>query len=439
MSSFSKALFSSLLYTKRFGPLFFTQFLGAFNDNLLRFSIIMFLILNVFDGDSENSRILVATTGAIFILPFFLFSSLAGEVADKYEKSKLIKHIKSMEILIVAIASLGFLIASYYLLLFALFLMGTQSTFFGPLKYALLPQLLEKKELTPANAMLQAGTYFAIMTGTILGGLLAGLDGSTSKIIIIHILGLAIAGRTCAHFIPIATASDDTIVIRKNLPKATVSIVKEAISDRLNLILIFLISGFWFTSSAFVAAVPTYAKLLLGADANVITILNVAFVIGIGLGAFLCTMLTRGQIRPYLILLGAIGVGLTSLTVLAQGTPPISSNLLQLDNFLSSRFAIIFFMQLVLVGTFGALYVIPLYACLQINLRATHRARTIAALNVCNAFFMVLSALFTVIIYRQGANEPQLFGVIGLLNLAVIGTVYPMFNRNWKNLQKTQT
>ena len=399
----------------------------------------MFLILNVFDGDSENSRILVATTGAIFILPFFLFSSLAGEVADKYEKSKLIKHIKSVEILIVAIASLGFLIASYYLLLFALFLMGTQSTFFGPLKYALLPQLLEKKELTPANAMLQAGTYFAIMTGTILGGLLAGIDGSTSKIIIIHILGLAIAGRTCAHFIPIATASDDTIVIRKNLPKATVSIVKEAISDRLNLILIFLISGFWFTSSAFVAAVPTYAKLLLGADANVITILNVAFVIGIGLAAFLCTMLTRGQIRPYLILLGAIGVGLTSLTVLAQGTPPISSNLLQLDNFLSSRFAIIFFMQLVLVGTFGALYVIPLYACLQINLRATHRARTIAALNVCNAFFMVLSALFMVIIYRQGANEPQLFGVIGLLNLAVIGTVYPMFNRNWKNLQKTQT
>ena len=397
----------------------------------------MFLILNVFDGDSENSRILVATTGAIFILPFFLFSSLAGEVADKYEKSKLIKHIKSVEILIVAIASLGFLIASYYLLLFALFLMGTQSTFFGPLKYALLPQLLEKKELTPANAMLQAGTYFAIMTGTILGGLLAGLDGSTSKIIIIHILGLAIAGRTCAHFIPIATASDDTIVIRKNLPKATVSIVKEAISDRLNLILIFLISGFWFTSSAFVAAVPTYAKLLLGADANVITILNVAFVIGIGLGAFLCTMLTRGQIRPYLILLGAIGVGLTSLTVLAQGTPPISSNLLQLDNFLSSRFAIIFFTQLVLVGTFGALYVIPLYACLQINLRATHRARTIAALNVCNAFFMVLSALFTVMIYRQGADEPQLFGVIGLLNLAVIGTVYPTFNKNWKNLQKT--
>jgi len=342
-----------------------------------------------------------------------------------------------VEIFIVAIASLGFLIASYYLLLFALFLMGTQSTFFGPLKYALLPQLLEKKELTPANAMLQAGTYFAIMTGTILGGLLAGLDGSTSKIIIIHILGLAIAGRICAYFIPIATASDDTIVIRRNLPKATVSIVKEAISDRLNLILIFLISGFWFTSSAFVAAVPTYAKLLLGADANVITILNVAFVIGIGLGAFLCTMLTRGQIRPYLILLGAIGVGLSSLTVLAQGTPLISSNLLQLDNFLSSRFAIIFFTQLVLVGTFGALYVIPLYACLQINLRATHRARTIAALNVCNAFFMVLSALFTVIVYRQGANEPQLFGIIGLLNLAVIGTIYPMFNKNWKNLQKT--
>jgi MFS family permease len=437
MSSFPKTIFSSLLYTKRFGPLFCTQFLGAFNDNLLRFSIIMFLILNVFEGDSENSRILVATTGAIFILPFFLFSSLAGEVADKYEKSKLIKHIKSMEILIVAIACLGFLITNYYLLLFALFLMGTQSTLFGPLKYALLPQLLEKKELTSANAMLQAGTYFAIMTGTILGGILVGLNGSASKIIIIHILCLAIAGRICAHFIPFAAASDNTIKIRKNLPKATVSIVKEAISDRLNLILIFLISGFWFTSSAFVAAVPTYGKLLLGADANVITILNVAFVMGIGLGAFLCTMLTRDQIRPYLIFLGATGVGLTSFTILAQGTPPISSNLLQFDTFLSSRFAIIFFTQLVLIGAFGALYVIPLYACLQINLRATHRARTIAALNVCNAFFMVLSALFAIVIYRQGANEPQLFGAIGLLNLTVIGAVYPMFNKKWTNLQKT--
>ena len=396
----------------------------------------MFLILNVFEGDSENSRVLVATTGAIFILPFFLFSSLAGEVADKYEKSKLIKNIKSMEILIVAIASLGFLIANYYLLLFTLFLMGTQSTFFGPLKYALLPQLLEKKELTSANAMLQAGTYFAIVTGTILGGILAGLNGPASKIIIIHLLCLAIAGRTCAHFLPIAAASDNTIKIRKNLPKATVSIVKEAISDRLNLILIFLISGFWFTSSAFVAAVPTYGKLLLGADANIITILNVAFVMGIGLGAFLCTRLTRDKIRPYLIFLGAVGVSLTSFTILAQGTPPISSNLLQLDTFLSSRFATIFFTQLVLIGTFGALYVIPLYACLQINLRATHRARTIAALNVCNAFFMVLSALFTVAIYRQGANEPQLFGAIGLLNLAVIGVIYPIFNKKWTNLQK---
>jgi MFS family permease len=315
--------------------------------------------------------------------------------------------------------------------------MGTQSTLFGPLKYALLPQLLEKKELTSANAMLQAGTYFAIMTGTILGGILVGLNGSASKIIIIHILCLAIAGRICAHFIPFAAASDNTIKIRKNLPKATVSIVKEAISDRLNLILIFLISGFWFTSSAFVAAVPTYGKLLLGADANVITILNVAFVMGIGLGAFLCTMLTRDQIRPYLIFLGATGVGLTSFTILAQGTPPISSNLLQFDTFLSSRFAIIFFTQLVLIGAFGALYVIPLYACLQINLRATHRARTIAALNVCNAFFMVLSALFAIVIYRQGANEPQLFGAIGLLNLTVIGAVYPMFNKKWTNLQKT--
>ncbi len=436
MSYPSKDLFSSLLFTKRFGPLFWTQFLGAFNDNLLRFSIIMFLILNVFDGDSENSRLLVATTGAIFILPFFLFSSLAGEVADKYEKSVLIKNIKSTEILIVAIASLGFVIANYYLLLFALFLMGTQSTFFGPLKYALLPQLLEKKELTSANAMLQAGTYFAIMTGTILGGLLAGLDGSASPIIIIHILSLAMAGRVCAHFIPVAAANDYTIKISKNLPKATVDLVKEAISDRLNLILIFMISGFWFTSSAFVAAVPTYAKLLLGADANVITILNVAFVIGIGLGAFLCTILARGQIRPSMIFLGAVGVGLTSFTILAQGIPPISINLLEWDDFFSSRFAIIFFAQLLLIGAFGALYVIPLYACLQINLRQTHRARTIAALNVSNAFFMVLSALFTVVLYRYGADEPQLFGIVGLLNLVVIGTIYPMFKNKWRNIKK---
>ena len=439
MSSLPKALFSSLLFTKRFGPLFFTQFLGAFNDNLLRFSIIMFLILNVFDGDSENSRILVATTGAIFILPFFLFSSLAGEIADKYEKSKLIKRIKSTEILIVTIASLGFMITNYYFLLFALFLMGAQSTFFGPLKYALLPQLLMKKELTSANAMLQAGTYFAIMTGTILGGVLAGLNESASMIIIIHILCLAIAGRTCAHFVPVVAANDDTIKISKNLPNATVSIVKEAISDRLNLILIFLISGFWFTSSAFVAAVPTYGKLLLGADAIVITILNVAFVMGIGLGAFLCTILTKEKIRPYMIFLGAVGVGLTSLTILAQGTPPMLTNLLQLDDFFSSQFALIFFAQLVLIGSFGALYVIPLYACLQINLKATHRARTIAALNVCNAFFMVLSAIFTVLVYQQGANEPQLFGIVGLVNLAVIAAIYPMFKRKWTNLQNTSS
>lgn len=434
MLIFSKRITSSLVFQRRFGPLFFSQFLGALNDNLLRFSIIIFLLLNIYHGDSSNSRVLVVTTGAIFILPFFLFSSLAGEVADKYEKSALVRHIKSTEILIAVIASLGFVLINFHLLLFALFMMGTQSTFFGPLKYALLPQQLKKDELTSANAMLQAGTYLAIMTGTILGGYLAGLGELAPILVTIHILVLAILGRLVAQFIPLAESNDCTIKISLNLPKATFSIVRTAISDPLNLILIFLISGFWFTSSVYVSAVPTYAKLLLNADANVITLLNVAFVLGIGLGAFVCAHLSKGQVKIYLVFLGAVGVSLTSFHIFMLGTPPTDSAPLLANNLFASSTARVLFTDLLLIGAFGAIYVIPLYAALQMNLKSSHRARTIAALNVSNALFMVFSAAFAILAYRQGANEPQLFGLTGLMSILIVLCVFPSLTKLWGNL-----
>jgi MFS family permease len=417
---------TQLIVSRRLGPLLATQFLGAFNDNTLRFAIIMLFATGGTIDDSA-SRSLIALTGAIFIAPFLIFSAIAGQIADKFEKARLIRQIKSTEIGVVVISGYGFFASNYYLLLLALFLMGTQSTFFGPLKYAILPQHVKKEELTSANAALQATTYMAILLGTISGGLLVGQGENEALLIVAVCASIAILGRLTAQFIPDASASEPTLQFEMNAMRATTATLREITSDNRLLLVTMMISAFWFCGSSYLAALPTYAKTLLNSDNQFITLLNVMFTTGIGTGAFTCALVSKNKIKLSLVTIGGGGAILAAFDVFLIGTPALALNTTTVANFMHSPVANRLLFDLFAIGFFGALYIIPLYACLQRDLNPLRSARTLAGLNICNAVFMVLSALVAIVIYSFGFNEPQLFGIVSCASLIGLGWAWKLW------------
>ena len=411
---------ATLIRSRRFAPLFMTQFLGALNDNVFRFALIIFVTFTVAERMGMDTRTLVVITGAIFILPFFLFSALAGQIADKFEKSHLIRFFKSTEIAVMGLGAAGFLLGNYYFLLGVLFLMGTQSTFFGPLKYGVLPQHLSRSELTGGNGLIQMGTYMAILGGSVLGGMLASLGTIASEAIVISIVGLAICGRIAAHFIPIATASDATLTIDFNPFSSTWSLLVESMREHGLFIIMLLISTFWFVGATFLSVVPTFGKELLNANEQAVTLLSAAFTVGIGIGSLSCERLSRGRIELGLVPLAALGISLASFDVWLAGVPQAPPTQLTLATFFSYVPAVRLFTDLALIGAAGALYIVPLYAALQARVEAQYCSRILAALNVMNALFMVASAGFTLVLFRFGVDVSGVFGIVAALNVAAM-------------------
>ncbi|MEQ8660839.1 MAG: MFS transporter [Gammaproteobacteria bacterium] len=404
-----------LLVARRFAPLFVTQFMGAFNDNVFRFALVIFVTFTVAEQTGMDTRMLVVMTGGIFILPFFLFSALAGQVADKYEKSRLIRHVKTAEIVVMGLGACGFWLGSYPFLLAVLFLMGVQSTFFGPLKYGVLPQALAREELTGGNGLIQMGTYIAILLGGMLGGVLASLGTVAPHAIVATVVGIAVIGRVAAGLIPAASASAPALTLDLNLPRATWRILAESARERSVLTLILLISLFWFVGATFLSVVPTWGKELLGADARGVTLLNAAFTVGIGIGSLACEHLSRRRVELGLVPLAALGISVAALDVWLAGTPAVAR--IGLDNFFSHPPAVRMFIDLTLIGACGALYIVPLYAALQARADAAWIARLLAALNVTNALFMVASAGFTMALYALDVSVPGVFAAVAVVNL----------------------
>lgn len=409
-----------LLRTRRFLPLFAAQFLGAFNDNVFRFALIIFITFTLAEKTGIDTRALIVISGGIFILPFFLFSSLAGQFADKFEKSLLIRRIKFLEIVVMGSAAIGFWIESHEFLFVVLFLMGTQSTFFGPLKYGILPQHLEEAELTGGNGLIQMGTYAAILLGAVAGGLLASIEGLGPVPVVSCVVGLAVTGWLCARAIPLAPASDHTIVVNWNLPQATFRLLRYAAADREIATLVLSISWFWFLGATFLSMVPTYGKELLGADEQAVTLMNAAFTIGIGIGSVLCERYSRGRIELGLVPIGCLGISIFALDFFLAGKPETGATALTLTSALSHPPALRAFVDLAFIGAFGAVFIVPLYAALQARAEQAHCARVMAALNVTNALFMVASAVFTVVLYRFNVTIPAIFGTVALLNLVAM-------------------
>jgi MFS family permease len=417
-----------LLQSRRFLPLFGTQFLGAFNDNVYKNALI---ILIIFQGSTLygiDTNIIVTLSAGIFILPFFLFSAIAGQVADKYEKSFLIRRIKILEIIIMSFAVVGFYLESIAMLIVLLFLMGTQSTLFSPLKYSILPQHLEERELTGGNGLLSMGTFLAILLGTILGGILVSIAPYGPFFIAGVVVILAILGFLGSLWIPEALAPDPKIKIRWNFVSQTFKIIQYAGENRSVFIAVLAISWFWFVGATYLSQVPAYSKNILGSDNQVVTLLLAMFSVGIGLGSLMCEKLSKGHIELGLVPLGAIGITLFSIDIYFASQHFVALSLPQGEMNASQFLAISgswrVLMDLVLIGLFGGFYVVPLSATIQHRSNPAHRAQIIAAGNILNAFFMVVSALATVGMLHFGFSIPEIFLSLGVLSAIVIGLLF---------------
>lgn len=432
-----------LLLTHRFGPMFATQFLGALNDNVYRNALALFIAFTLAVRLDLDTNLLIVMAGGIFILPFFLFSATAGQLADKYEKSMLIRYVKLAEIFIMSLGALSFLLESITLLMIALFLTGFQSAMFGPLKYGILPQLLPFKELTGGNGMVQMGTYLAILLGTIVGGLLIAIEDVGAVYVMIAILMIALLGWFSSWFIPRAEPTAPELKVNLNFITQTVRIIGHAWYDRTVFIAIIGISWFWFLGSTFLALVPGYARDFLEGGEHVATMLLTAFSIGIGIGSLLCERFSRHGIEFGLVIVGSLGITLFALDVYLIGEPALAAGAdaeLTAAEFLAQPQSWRVLLDLAGIGLCGGMYIVPLYTMVQHRADPAHRARIIAANNVINAMLMVCSALVTMGLLGLGADIPQIFGLVAVANILFLLAILSRLEgvaaraRNWWRL-----
>ncbi|HMW56467.1 MAG TPA: MFS transporter [Accumulibacter sp.] len=416
----------ALLNTRRFAPFFATQFLGAFNDNLFKNALIVLLTFQAVNWTTLAPEVLTNLAAGIFILPFFLFSATAGQLADKYDKAKLARLVKLLEIVIMGVALFGFSTHSLAVLLSALFLLGLHSSLFGPVKYAILPQHLREDELVGGNALVEAGTFVAILIGTLAGGLLAGVAGHPGWVAIAGLV-IAVLGYLCSRGIPAAPAPVPELVVSLNPLSETWRNIGFARQNRTVFLSILGISWFWLYGALFLAQFPAYAKNVLGGSETSVTLLLAIFTIGIGFGSLLCERLSAGHVEIGLVPFGSIGLTLfgidlafASPALLPIGAPLSLANLLALHH----TWRVLF--DLFALGLFGGFFIVPLYALIQLRSAPEQRARIIAANNILNALFMVCGALAAAGLLGDGLSIPALFGVAALCNAVVAVYIYSL-------------
>lgn len=420
-----------LLTQQRFLPMFLTQFLGAFNDNVFKQALLLLLTYHAAQQLNLATSLLNNLAALLFILPFFLFSATAGQIADKYEKSMLIRYLKLVEIAVMTLATLGFLMQWYGVLLFALFLMGAHSSLFGPVKYAYLPQALSPDELVAGNALFQSGTSISILTGTMLGGVLI-LSGSLQQTLLwtsVTVMLIALLGWLASRKIPALAANNPDLKIDWNIARTSITTLQAAWQLRGVFYAMLGISWFWYYGATFLTQIPEFTKKILIADAGVVTFLLTLFTVGVATGSLLCRRLLNNQISLKLLPIGLAGLSIFafdlyfSLSHLPQILPDAVTQQLVLQNLtqiLAQSAYWRVFVDLLGLGLFGGFYIVPLYAVMQAYAPEKQRAQIIAANNILNALFMVVSAIVAIVVLSVlGLSLPILFALTGLLNLLI--------------------
>jgi 1-acyl-sn-glycerol-3-phosphate acyltransferase len=416
----------ALLRERRFGPFFWTQFLGAANDNVFKNAFVVFVTFEAAGHLDVDAGMIVNLIGAVFILPFMLFSATAGQLADKVEKSRLIRLVKLLEIAIMTLGLAGFAMSSVALLFVALGLLGIHSTLFGPVKYAILPQHLAPQELVGGNGLVEAGTFVAILLGTIAGGIVVAMKPGGAIAAGCLAIAIAVAGWLASRRIPYTPAVAPQLALNPNPVSETWDNLAIARGNIVVWRSMLGISWFWFYGAIYLAQLPAFTQRVLGGDEHVFTLLLALFSIGIGIGSLLCERLSARRVEPGLVPLGSIGLTLFAidlwlatrhLNALAAGG--IGAFLAAPGNW---RVGI----DIVLLGIFGGLYTVPLYALIQERSQPSHRSRIIAANNILNALFIIASAGAAIGLLSTGLSIPQLFLAVGVMNALVAAGIYTL-------------
>jgi 1-acyl-sn-glycerol-3-phosphate acyltransferase len=415
-----------LLRQRRFAPFFWTQFLGAANDNIYKNALVIFVAYNAAATAAFDANTLVNLAAGLFILPFVVLSATAGQVADKYEKSRLIRFIKILEIAIMAIGTVGFFVHSLLLLFAALFLMGVHSTLFGPVKYAILPQALRPEELIGGNGLVEMGTFVAILLGTIAGGVLVAIPNVGPVLAGVAAIAVAIAGWLVSRAIPVMPAVAPDLVLNWNPVTETSKNLRFAYGTRVVWLSMLGISWFWFYGATFLTQFPNFAKDVLGGDEHVVTFLLALFSVGIGVGSLLCERLSGHKVEIGLVPFGSIGLTVFAFDLWLATRDMHASGLAGIWDFVREPGHLRVVADLVLIGLFGGFYIVPLYALVQERSEPAYRSRIIAANNILNAMFMVASAGLAIALLAAGLSIPYLFLTTAILNAAVALYIYKL-------------
>ena len=408
----------ALLTSRRFGPLFATQFLSAFNDNALRNALVLMIAYRADATSQLSAQMLIPLAAGLFMLPFFLCSATAGQLADEMDKGWLIRLIKLLEIPVMVAAAGGVLAGSASALLALLFAMGIQAAFFGPLKYAILPDLLAPGELLLGNALVEAGTFLAILLGTIAGILIATRHGAAVVAALIVLVALAAWAASLA--IPHTTAAAPRSPRCWNLVTATARVIRQAAGDPVPFRSMLGISWFWLAGAVYLSQFPSYVRFTLGGEEAVVTLFLTVFSVGIALGSLLCNRLLGGKVSARIVPWGALGIGLFSIDLwLASPAPAAAGDLAGLGTFLGDPAHWRILVDLFGIAVSGGVFVVPLYALLQAASERQRRAQAIAANNVINAAAMVVASVATMGLLAASVSVPALFLLTGGATLGV--------------------
>ena len=409
-----------LLLQKRFAPFFCAQFLGAFNDNLFKTALVTIITYDAASWTDINVGLLNNLIAGLFILPFLLVSATAGQIADKFEKSQLVRMVKLLEITIMLIAAIGWITHSLWMLIFSSVAMGLHSTLFGPIKHAYLPQHLAQHELVGGNGMVQMGTFVGILTGQLSGAVLVTLQPNGIQLIMLSTLLVAILGWLVSRAIPVTPAADTSVIIGRNPFVEMGRNLRFAAKNREVFTAMLANSWFWFFGAMLLAQFPVFARDILHGEPSVFVVLLSAFSLGIGAGSLLCEKLSGHTLQLGLVSAGAIGLTLFGLDLYLAASTYKSTVTVDAWQFLLQDAGWRVTLDCALLGASGGIYVVPLFALIQTKADRSYLSRIIGGMNILNALFMVVAALLAMLLLQAGLSVPELFLVTALMNAALL-------------------
>ncbi len=429
MKSSSANATTNPLLSRSFLSLFSVQFLGAFNDNLFKNALVMLITFRLSES-ADQTGLLITLAAGLFILPFFIFSALAGQIADHYPKTWLVKKIKLAEVMIMGLGAIALLSSSLELLFLTLFLMGAQSAFFGPIKYAILPEMLDRKRLIQGNSLFSGSTFIAILLGTIGGGLGVLTEQGTTLMAVV-IVFVAVIGYLFSLFLQVSATADKTLVISLNIFNSTWQMVRQSADYPLALLSIISISWFWFIGATLLSQIPALVKYDLGANDNVVVAFLTLFSIGIALGSALVSRLMKNRVHLYWhwLMMAAISMLLWLTVWSIDAGSQIESGvsretLLTMAEMIGLWPQSLSLLFMGLLAVVGGMYIVPLYTLLQTYTPFSVRARMVAVNNIVNSFLMVLSALLLMVGFAASLSLLQMLSILAVFNLLVVGWLF---------------